>query len=204
MTPPRLRADAAANRAHIVEVARQTFAADGLDVPMSEIARRAGLGIATVYRRFPTKGDLVAEAFAEQMDECARLLDTALADPDPWRAVCRVIEDLCVMQARDHGFSAAIVTALPGARFRALRQHAERTFAELIRRAQAAGTLRTDFVPADLPLILLANGSLLAKAGEAAPAASRRLAAYLLQSFRAEAAAPLPPPPDLSFDVAVL
>jgi AcrR family transcriptional regulator len=171
---------------------------------MIEIARRAGLGVATLYRRFPTKEDLVAEAFAEQMGECAGLLDVALADPDPWRAFCQVIAEVCAMQARDRGFSAAFVTAFPYAvEFGALRERAERGFAELVRRAQAAGALRSDFDPADLPLILLANGGIRAGTPEATADASRRLVAYLLQAFRAESAAPLPRPAAIPLDAAL-
>ncbi|GAA1019201.1 MULTISPECIES: TetR/AcrR family transcriptional regulator [Amycolatopsis] len=203
--PTRLRTDAAHNRAQILEIAKRTFETEGLDVSMSELARRAGLGVATVYRHFPTKADLVAEAFAEPMAECAGMLDEALADPDPWRGFCRVIEEVCAMQARNHGFSAAIVTALPDqARFAELRDHALRGFTELIRRAQEAGALRADFAVSDLSLILLANGGLRSGAGAAAPAASRRLAGYLLQSFRTETAAPLPPPAELPLDGSVL
>jgi AcrR family transcriptional regulator len=203
-TSPRLRTDAAANRAKILEVARETFAAEGLGVPMIEIARRAGLGVATLYRRFPAKEDLVAEAFAGQMGECAGLLDTALADPDPWRAFCRVIAEVCAMQARDRGFSAAFVTAFPHTvEFGALRERAERGFAELVRRAQAAGALRRDFDPADLALILLANGGIRAGTPEATEDASRRLVAYLLQAFRADRAAPLPRPAAIPLDAAL-
>jgi AcrR family transcriptional regulator len=200
-----LRTDAAVNRAQILDVAARTFEAEGLDVSMSELARRAGLGVATVYRHFPTKADLVAEAFAGPMAECAGLLDDALADPDPWRAFCRVIAEVCKMQARNHGFSAAIVTALPDqAGFGRLRDQTERGFAELVRRAQDAGALRADFALSDLSVILLANGGLRSGAGPDAAAASRRLVGYLLQAFRAESAAPLPPPADLPLDQSVL
>lgn len=200
-TPPRLRTDAAANRARILDVAREAFGADGLGVSMSEIARRAGLGVATLYRRFPTKEDLVAEAFAEEMGECADLLDNALDDPDPWRAFARVVEQVCAMQAGNPGFSTAFHAALPqGTEFGVLRERADRAFAELVRRAQAAGALRRDFVPADLPLVFLANSGLRAAAPEAAPAASRRLVAYLLQAFRAGTTGPLPRPVDIPLD----
>jgi AcrR family transcriptional regulator len=198
---PRLRTDAAANRARLLEVARDAFATEGLDVSMSEIARRAGLGAATLYRRFPTREDLVTAAFAEQMGECASLLDDALADPDPWRAFCGVIAEVCAMQARDRGFAAAFVTGFPHAKeFTAVRRRAEQGLAELVRRAQAAGALRPDFDPADLPLVLLANGGVRGSTPELTAAASRRLVAYLLQSFRTEAAAPLPPPVAIPLD----
>lgn len=202
----RLRTDAAANHAQLIAVARHVFREQGLEVSMSEIARRARLGVATLYRHFPSKGDLVAEAFADPMGECVGMLDDALADPDPWRAFCHVIEEVCEMQANDRGFSAALVSALPGASdFGALREHAETTFAELTRRAKRSGDLRADFSTSDLMLILLANSGVRAGAGDAAPAASRRLTGYLLQSFHVSAAAsPLPPQVALPLDVSAL
>ncbi|WFE54279.1 helix-turn-helix domain-containing protein [Micromonospora sp. WMMD1155] len=75
-----LRSDARDNRQRILEAARTTFATDGMDVPMREIARRAGVGPATLYRRFPTKEALATEAFAEQMDACHVIVDEGLAD----------------------------------------------------------------------------------------------------------------------------
>jgi AcrR family transcriptional regulator len=191
---PTLRADALHNRQRIVEVARQTFAALGLDVPMAAIARRAGVGVATLYRRFPTKESLVTEAFAEQFAACASVVDDALADPDPWHGFCVVIEKVCAMQAVDRGFTAAFMSAFPDAvSVDAERARAERGIAELIERAKRTGRLRADFVPDDLTLLLMANGGLVTESTEAALAASRRLVAYLLQSFRAETAEPLPP-----------
>lgn len=203
-TTSRLRTDAAANRARILEVAREAFAADGLDVPLSAIARRAGVGVATLYRRFPTRETLVAEAFSEEMSTCAGLLDRALADADPWRAFCRVVIEVCAMQARDQGFSAAFVTAFPhSAGFAALRERTERGLAELVRRAQAAGDLRADFDVADLAIVLQANRGIRLATPELTAAASHRLVAYLLQSFRAGVARPLPPPVAVPLEAAL-
>ncbi|GAA3594053.1 TetR/AcrR family transcriptional regulator [Nonomuraea rosea] len=194
-----LRADARHNRDRIVEVARELFAVRGLDVPMAAIARHAGVGVATLYRRFPTKESLVTEVFADQFGECVSVVDDALADPDPWRGFCAAIEKICTMQAVDRGFSTAFVAAFPDAvDIGHERDRAIRGFAELTRRAQAAGRLRADFVPDDLPLLLMANCGVITASGEAAPAASRRLAAYLLSAFRAEQAGPLPPPAPLT------
>lgn len=203
-TSTRLRTDAAANRERIVQVARTAFGDNGLDVPMSEIARRAGVGVATLYRRFPTREALVAEAFTEEMRTCAGLLDRALADPDPWRAFSRVIVEVCAMHARDQGFSAAFVAALPhAAAFAALRERTERGLAELVRRAQASGDLRPDFDVADIALVLQANRGIRLPTPAETAAASHRFVAYLLQSFRAGAARPLPPPVAVPFESAM-
>lgn len=194
-----LRADARQNRDRIVEVARELFAERGLDVPMAAIARRAGVGVATLYRRFPTKNSLVTEVFADQFGVCVSVVDDALADPDPWHGFRTVLEKVCAMQAVDRGFSAAFVEAFPDVVDVELeRGRAVSGFAELVRRAQAAGRLRADFAQEDLALLLMANGGIIAESTDLALAASRRLVAYLITAFRSEGAEPLPPPAPLS------
>src|SRR3954468_19127850 len=79
-----LRADAARNRQAIVDAARTVFAEHGLDAPLDEIARRAGTGNAPLYRRFPTRCDLVAAVFADRMVEHRDAVEAALAVDDPW------------------------------------------------------------------------------------------------------------------------
>ncbi|MCA1222108.1 TetR/AcrR family transcriptional regulator [Streptomyces sp. 8L] len=197
--PGALRADARHNRERILEAAREAYAAQGTDVPLTAIARRAGVGVATLYRRFPTRTALVAEAFAEQLSLCAGVLDEALADPDPWHGFCAVIEKVCVMQAVDRGFTAAFLAQFPdgGTDYERVWSRTEEGLAELVRRAKAHGGLRADFAPSDLPLLLLANAGVAAEPREVAVAASRRLAAYLLHALRAEGARPLPPPAPL-------
>ncbi|WP_410808940.1 TetR/AcrR family transcriptional regulator [Micromonospora sp. 067-2] len=198
MTPqePRsLRSDARDNRDRILDVARATFARDGVDVSMRDIARRAKVGVATLYRRFPTKEALVTEAFAVQMVACTEVFDEAVADPDPWRGFCTLIEKITAMQAADRSFTAAIVATFPQAvDVGQARERVLRSFAELTRRAKEAGRLRQDFVLEDLLLLLMANGGIRAATPAAALAASRRLVALMIQSFRADlVSAPLPP-----------
>lgn len=199
-----MRADAQLNRDRILDVARQVFAVRGLDVPMAAIARRAGVGVATLYRRFPTREALITEVFGDQLAGCLSLVDEALADPDPWRGFCTAIEKLCAMQVVDRGFSAAFLTAFPDAvDFDEVRTRAETGFAEVVRRAKAAGALRADFDPADLALLLQANAGITADDRDIALMASRRLVAYLLQAFRADHAQPLPPPAPLALRHAI-
>lgn len=194
--PRSLRADAQDNRDRILAVARATFAAEGLDVPIREIARRAGVGPATLYRRFPTKEALITEAFAEQMAGCAGVVEEGLRDPDPWHGFCTVVQKICLVHAQDQGFTAAFTSSFSRTMdFTAARESALRSFAELIRRAKAAGQLRQDFVLDDLVMVLMANGGIRAPSPTAAVAASRRFAALLLQALHASpATTPLPPP----------
>jgi AcrR family transcriptional regulator len=194
-----LRADALQNRNRIVEVARELFAVRGLDVPMAAIARHAGVGVATLYRRFPTKGALITEAFADQFTKCMSIVDEALADPDPWRGLSAGMEKLCAMQAVDRGFSAAFFANFPDAvDIERLHNRAVQGMGELIRRAKASGRLRPDFALEDVTLILMANSGIVAESPETALAASRRLVAYLLSAFRAGNTQPLPPPAQLN------
>lgn len=190
-----LRSDARDNRDRILQVARATFAEEGLGVSMREVARRAGVGPATLYRRFPTKEALVTEAFAEQMAVCGAIVESGLADPDPWHGLRTVIEEVCVMHALDHGFTAAFVTAFPRAvDFAQVRTQALRSLAELIQRAKDSGDLRRDFVLDDLVMLIMANSGIRATSREAAVAASRRFVALQLRSISARpAGGPLPP-----------
>jgi AcrR family transcriptional regulator len=198
--PHDLRSDARDNRELILEAARSAFATQGLNVPMREIARRAGVGPATLYRRFPTKEALVTEALSGQMRSCHAIVDEGLAEPDPWRGFCLVVEKICALHARDRGFSAAFMSAYPKAiDFAADREYALRSISALAGRAKEAGHLRSDFVLDDLILVLMANGGIQAESTAAAVAASRRFAALAIQAFQAgPGASPLPPVPRLA------
>jgi AcrR family transcriptional regulator len=190
-----MRADAARNRDRIIEVARTLFAERGIDVPMAAIARHAGVGVATLYRRFPTREALVTEVFADQFAVCVSVIDDALADPDPWHGFCTFIRKVCDMQAADRGFSAAFVAAFPdAAEVERHRDHAVRKFAELTQRAKDSGHLRPDFVPDDLVLVVTANCAVATEDPKATP----RLVAYLLDAFHTKPAEPLPPPAPLT------
>jgi AcrR family transcriptional regulator len=193
---PALRADAERNRQRLIAAARDMFAERGLDVPMEDIARHAGVGVATLYRRFPTRADLIAGAFGAKMAAYADAGAQALADPDPWAGFCAYIERVCAMQAGDRGFANVLCMTFPADKqFEAQRERAYRSFLELVRRAQAAGGLRADFVAEDLPMLLMANAGVVAGTAGSAPDAWRRFAAYMIQAFGTPSAAPLPEPP---------
>ncbi|MFC4032369.1 TetR/AcrR family transcriptional regulator [Streptomyces polygonati] len=191
----KLRSDARDNRGRILAVARAAFATEGLDVPIREIARRAEVGVATVYRHFRTKEALLTEAFAEQLASCSAVVAEGLAAEDPWRGFRLVIERLMEMHALDRGFARAFTSQLPHADdFVADRDRTLRMLHELVRRAKVAGPLREDFVLEDISLALMANEGIRAESPAMRVAASRRFAALMLQSFQANPVpAPLPP-----------
>ena len=193
---PVLRADAERNRARIIAAAREVFAEEGLTAPMEAIARRAGVGAATLYRRFPTRTDLIAGTFENKMAAYADAVGQALADPDPWNGFREYVERVCAMQAEDRGFTDVLTLTFPTAKqFEAARLRAYDGWVELITRAKATGRLRADFVPEDLIVLLMANAGVIAATGDAAPDTWRRQLAYLLQAYAAPGE-PLPPPPE--------
>ena len=193
---PRLRADAERNRERILAAARQVFRGRGLYAPLEEVASRAGVGVATLYRRFPTRVDLITGVFEEKMHEYADSVERALADPDPWQGFCRHVETVCAMQVGDRGMTDVLTMTFPAdVRFEAARTRAYAGFVELVTKAKAAGRLRADFSPEDLAMVLMANAGVVNATGDAAPETWRRLVAYFLQAFAADAARPLPDPP---------
>ncbi|MFJ4655736.1 hypothetical protein ACIP5Y_31035 [Nocardia sp. NPDC088792] len=92
-----------------------------------------------------SKEILIAEAFTDQMHACRSIVEEGLADPDAWQGFCHTIEQLCELQARDHGFTAAFMSTFPRAvDFAAIRTASLTAAADLIRRAEATGNLRPD------------------------------------------------------------
>ena len=181
--PTRLRADAQRNRAALLAAAREVFGEQGLDASLDEIARRAGVGNATLYRRFPNRRELIAEVFAGRMTEYVQLAEAALREPDAWMAFVGYLTRLCEMQATDRGLSELLVTTSfdHDARLTELRATAQRRTNEVIRRAQAQGGLRPDFTRKDLLLLLTANAGVLQRSAD--PNAWRRQLALLVDGL---------------------
>ncbi|MFD0067495.1 TetR/AcrR family transcriptional regulator [Streptomyces sp. NPDC056637] len=202
--PHAVRSDARDNRAGILDAARAVFGEEGLNAPMRQVARQAGVGPATLYRHFPTKQALIAETFAEQRRACHTVVRDALADSDPWHGFRGLVEQICELHASSRGFADAFMTAFPEAMdFAADREGMLRAVAELARRAKETGQLRPGFVVDDLILMLMAHRGVQDAPYAARLTASRRFAAYMIEAFRAvqeaEAPAPLPPAPRLQF-----
>jgi AcrR family transcriptional regulator len=184
---PRIRrSDARDNRERLLEAARAVFATEGLSAPMREIARHAGVGPATLYRHFPTKELLFAEAFAERLRACYAIVDDGLADADAWRGLRTVIERLGELYARDRGTTAALVSAFPGALdLTADRERALKSLAQLVRRAKKAGRVRPETTMDDIVLVLMAAGGIQAATPAARAAAVRRYITIAINGLRA-------------------
>ena len=191
-----LRADATRNRVAILTAARQVFAEQGLRAPLEEIARRAGVGIATLYRRFPTRERLVAAALIEKLTQFEMAASQALAEPDPWDGFAGLVRRICELQANDRGLSDLLSMTLPASEeVEQLRAEAHAHVAELVARAKAAGRLRPDFVAEDLLLMLIANAAVAHVTGPEAPDAWQRFVGLMLDAFQYTGSSGLPPAP---------
>jgi len=191
-----LRADAERNRLALLDAAQHVFAEQGIDAPLEEVAARAGVGIATLYRRFPTRHALVVTALAERIAQYLAVAERALADDDPLRGFSEFVEEVCALQAEDRGLSDLLFIALlPSETVERLRRLAHARTAALIERAQEAGVVRRDLVPEDLRLMLLAQAQIVRVTSKDAPDAWRRYVALMLDACRAAHGRPLPPPP---------
>ena len=152
--PSGLRADAARNRERIIAAAAAVFAERGLEAATAEIAHRAGVGEATLFRRFPSKDDLIDAIIETRMEELAALADSAADAPDPASALERFMQDLVKQFSRDKGFfEAAGERCMNDPKFQSQRERGMESVGRLLRRAQAAGAVRTDLSPADISFL---------------------------------------------------
>jgi len=196
-TPARpLRRDAQANRDRIVSAARVAFAADGIEVPVEEIARRAAVGMGTLYRHFPAKEDLIDAVLEDAFEEFIGAAEQALAEQDAWAGFRGFLERVFALHADNRGLKDIIATRAHGrARAEAMRTRMRPLLRRLIERAQEQGALRADFTAEDMPLVFWAGGRVIEATAAVAPEFWRRHLGLLLDGLRAEAATPLPHPP---------
>lgn len=191
-----LRRDAQRNRDLILAAARSAFAAEGLGVPVEEIARRAGVGMGTLYRRFASKEDLIDAVLADAFEQYAEAAESALAAEDAWDGFCVFLEGALSLHAENRGLKDLIATREHGrARTAAMRARVRPALTRLIERAQEQGTLRADFTLEDIPLVLWSGGRVIEATSTVAPELWRRSLGLMLDGLRADAATPLPQPP---------
>jgi AcrR family transcriptional regulator len=183
-------------RDRILGVARATFAADGIEVPVEQIARRAGVGMGTLYRHFPAKEDLIDAVLEDAFAAFITAVEQALAEGDAWVGFRGFLERVFALHVENRGLKDMIATRAHGrARAEAMRARIRPLLRELIERAQEQGALRADFTAEDMPLVFWTGGRVIEATAAIAPEFWRRYLALLLDGLRAEAATPLPHPP---------
>jgi AcrR family transcriptional regulator len=195
---PRLRRDAERNRERILHAAAEAFAAGGLAVTMDEIARRAGVGVGTVYRRFPDKELLIDALFEQRLDELLGLAEGALAHEDAWAGLVRFFETFLAVQAADRGLKEVVLSTAHGhERVRQARARIGPAVRALVERAQGQGELRPDVVGPDIALVHFMVGAIVDYTQDVEPEVWRRLLAIVLDGLRTrrDGPSPLPTPP---------
>ena len=194
-----LRADAERNRRRILEAAADEFAERGLGVTMDEIAARAGVGVGTVYRRFPEKRSCSRRCSRRSSTLIAALADEALEREDePWEALVGFIERGSGFQAENRAMRELLLGSAAGNEF-ALRARAvlRPKVAELVRRAQESGELRADIATLDVPVIQQMIATVMDFTADVAPETWRRMLQIVIDGLHAGRAQPseLPAPP---------
>ncbi|GAA5025013.1 TetR/AcrR family transcriptional regulator [Streptomyces siamensis] len=191
------RSDARRNRERLVEAARELFAEQGLDAPLDVIARRAGVGNATLYRHFPSRAALVDEVFEDALTATMAAGERARTAADAWTGLVDYMESVFAGLAADRGAIDLMTTGLEGVTtLEAVHAHNRETVDALLRRGREQGTVRGDLGAEDLLFALAALGRAVPALAATAPDAWRRPLALLLDGLRASpASAPLPEPP---------
>jgi AcrR family transcriptional regulator len=195
-----LRRDAELNRQRILRAAAEIFTEQGLQVTLDDVARRAGVGVGTVYRRFPDKEALTDALFTERLDALVALAEDALADPDEWGSLVSFFEQAGALLAADRGLRQLFTFAAYGYdRVGQARARMQPLVTKLVTRAQAAGAVRADLRPTDVPLIEFMLAGVAEYARNTRPEVWRRYLALLLDGLRpARAGTTALPEPALS------
>jgi AcrR family transcriptional regulator len=182
---PPLRADAERNRQRILDAARELFAERGLDVTLDDIARHAGVGTGTAYRRFPNKDALIEALMVERIDEIAAIARERLEDPDPWAGLAGFFEGALALQASDRGLKDVLFSGTRGREQVAhARQQIAPIVARLVRRAVDAGVVRSDMSTTDVPVINFMLNTLVDLGRDVEPELYRRYLAIVLDGLR--------------------
>lgn len=188
-----LRADARRNLELILQAAGETFAERGLEASVADVAARAGVGTATIFRRFPTKDDLIDAVIRLRMEQMREHVRAAAEAPDGLATLRRLLLDIVATQQEDKGFVDSVgkgrFAAVPG--YAELRDEMMERMGAIVERAQAVGEVRADLAAADLPVLMhmLAHAAQMLEPVE--PGAWERYLDVVLDGLRPGAATPL-------------
>ncbi|MET8665011.1 helix-turn-helix domain-containing protein [Streptomyces tendae] len=156
---PRQRRDARRNRELLLEAAHEVFTEQGLDAPLDVIARRAGVGNATLYRHFPTRAALVDAVFRDSLTGTMDAGERARRAPDAWAGLTAYLETVFSTLAADRGSNDLMTTHLRGVgSLEAVHEHNRGTVDALLSRLRDEGTVRADVTTEDVLFGLAALG----------------------------------------------
>ena len=194
---PAMRRDAQRNRDRILAATRAAFQERGLDVGVDEIARRAGVGMGTLYRHFPTKDALIDAIVDARFAELTEAAERALEAPDAWDGFEAFLVAAVELQAADRGFKDALAArGRDEPRVKAARRKLHRVLEQLVARGRAEGALRDDLAAEDVSVLLWATARIVERTADVAPGQPLRFLRMHLDGLRPAAArGPLPAPP---------
>jgi AcrR family transcriptional regulator len=191
-----LRADAERNRRKLLDAAAELFARKGLTVGLDEIARHAGVGVGTAYRRFPDKEQLIDALFEDRLEQIASLAERCAAREDAYAGLVEFIEGNVQLQSTDKGLKELILgSAHAMARVEGARARIEPAVASLVARAQAAGQIRADVAHTDLAVIQFMLTAISDLTRDVDPEAWRRALRLVLDGLRTPRPEAMPGPP---------
>lgn len=179
-----LRADAERNRQRILDAAAELVAERGLSVSMDEIADHAGVGVGTVYRRFPDREDLVDALFEVKFLELYELAEEALAHEDAWEGIKFFVEKGAEVHAHDRGLREVIMGSARGKeKISEVRGKMSAPVGKLVARAQEQGKLRPDLVVLDIPVLEMMIASVFDHTGAVNPEHWKRMLEIVLDGL---------------------
>lgn len=193
--PRPLRRDAEQNRRRIMAAAREVFAQRGFDATLDEIADHAGLGVGTVYRRFPNKAALIDALFEQSFTRILELAREASEEPDAWTGLVAFTTGIAELQVADRGLRDLMLFQRAGqTRAAQLRDSIKPLLDPLVERARAQGALRADFEGGDIPVLQLMIAAAFDFTRSGDPDTWRRYLVLLLDALcqRRDAPTPLP------------
>ena len=201
-TTPGRRRDARRNRELLIEAAHELFTEQGLEAPLDVIARRAGVGNATLYRHFPSRAALVDAVFRDLLTDTIAVGERARATEDAWAGLTAYVQAVFAVLATDRGTNDLMTTHLEGVdSLQTVHAHNRQTVELLLRRGREQGSIRADVTAEDVLFALAALGRAVPALSTAVGSeAWRRPLALLLDGLRPSPVTPPLPSPALTAD----
>ncbi len=181
-----VRKDVARNRALLIAAADEVFTERGVDATLDDIARHAGVGVATAYRHFENKQALLAAMFEDRLNKILQMMLNADALPDPRESFEAFVYGIASLQAHDRGMREVMRTDHGIDKVSAIRQRVQPVALRIVSRAQAAGILRPELEPNDIPMVLWMTGAISDYTGPVSSDLWRRYLDFMLDGMLAE------------------
>ncbi len=180
------RADAVRNRARVLAGARRAFAEEGLDADMASIAKRAGVGVGTVYRHFETKDALLRALAVDHFEHLAAIIEQVVAEQlDPWETLEQTIRRTATYSADDVGMCEVLASQPPDLAATPAAQALRSITSEVVDSAKRAGVARADATDEDVPMLMCGFGRIAAMQQAGGPGDWRRYLEIVLDGLRA-------------------